>query len=176
MDNLDLFFYFPGASSAILLCMVTEPKYLKSAIWKINVWGQNFDVSINILALFSLWRVVWISCGGTRTEGRSTEACVRAGTLYRSMKNGLDGYTIFLHRLPNYCLREGKEGMRTLLLALLSARALSKMRVTCGITSVIPCLAGSKPSLWQGMKHRSRDGSMCAPGSWAHFGNRAGDK
>ena len=32
MDNLDLFFYFPGASSAILLCMVTEPKYLKSAI------------------------------------------------------------------------------------------------------------------------------------------------
>ncbi|KXJ14915.1 E3 ubiquitin-protein ligase UBR5 [Exaiptasia diaphana] len=32
MDNLDLFFYFPGASSAILLCMVTEPKYLKSTV------------------------------------------------------------------------------------------------------------------------------------------------
>ena len=36
-----------------------------------------FDVSINILALFSLSRGVWISCGGTRTEGRKEYGNVR---------------------------------------------------------------------------------------------------
>ena len=108
------------------------------SIWKINVCGKNFDVSRNILipiflfflfarSMYFLWCTRYGRTEGWKDRRKDGKARTRGNPVSVHENEKL---TRWIHRPPNYCLRERKERMCTLLL---SSRVLRKMRITCGL-------------------------------------------